>query len=171
MTEPIIPDEQWLPCTPTVTSAPGARTPQLLTDVVAQFGVTTKPRYHPSPNATYCNIFVQDVMAAMGAPLPRETTANLTLQRLVAGELRPWQAAKGDAARQAAVAAARAGKPALMGWYNPKGTHGHVAVLLPTSVGMSPMIAQAGQKNFLEELATKGFSAAKLVEIIWAWAD
>ena len=62
---PIIPDEQWKPCTPLHVSTPQNRSRDLLAQVIDQFQPGLKPRYRPTKEATYCNIFAQDVMAAM----------------------------------------------------------------------------------------------------------
>ena len=168
---PIIPDEQWKPCTPLHVSTPQNRSRDLLAQVIDQFQPGLKPRYRPTKEATYCNIFAQDVMAAMSVPLPRETTANDTLRKLVAGEIPGWTGAKTLQAKATAITKVRDGHPAMMGWLNPKGVHGHIAILRGSSTMEMPIIAQAGQQNFVEELATKGFSIQKFIEVIWCWAD
>jgi len=166
---PIIPKDPWVPCTPKVTSTPESRTPELYFDVIAQFRVTKEARYAPTKDATFCNIFAQDVMAAMGVPLPREMTANATLKLMSdpGPGIPGWHV--GD--KSAAIAKARDGHPAMMGYFNPQGAHGHLAILCPASTLTTPITAQAGAQNFINESATMSFSARKLISVIWCWAD
>ena len=67
----VLPVAAWRPATPVATSHEGNRNSELYSAVIDQFNVETAERYRPYRNGdTYCNIFMWDVTAAMGAEIP-----------------------------------------------------------------------------------------------------
>jgi hypothetical protein len=154
-----------------VRSTPAARSPARLLEVVAQFSVETTPRYRPvsTPRGptTWCNIFVWDATRALGAEIPhcvdeagcsvpvgegRELTANRTLRWLEThGPATGWR----EVDAVGAVAAARAGSPAVAIWHNPFGP-GHVALVVPSDEA-DIHIAQAGAACFSRRPLAHGF--------------
>jgi hypothetical protein len=161
----------WLPVDAPVRSTPAARSPARLLEVVAQFSVETTPRYRPvsTPRGptTWCNIFVWDATRALGAEIPhcvdeagcsvpvgegRELTANRTLRWLEThGPATGWR----EVDAVGAVAAARAGSPAVAIWHNPFGP-GHVALVVPSDEA-DIHIAQAGAACFSRRPLAHGF--------------
>jgi hypothetical protein len=130
--------------------------------VINQFDVDNNPRYTPSRNATYCNIFASDVMGAMNAPLPhwvdqnnnpatsrtpgaRELTANATVNWLNSdGARHGWRQITASEAQ----ARANQGHPAIAIWQNPTGASGHVGVIRPGQMtDLGPAMSQAGREN------------------------
>ena len=70
----ILPLEFWKPTSPMIRSDENNRNPDLYRSVISQFRVETAERYRPGRNGfTYCNIFMWDVTAAMGAEIPHYT--------------------------------------------------------------------------------------------------
>ena len=59
-----------VPTTPPVQSDASNRSVAIYNNVINQFAVGVNPRYQPSTNATYCNIFAWDVTRAMNAEIP-----------------------------------------------------------------------------------------------------
>lgn len=57
---------RWLPVDPPIRGAPGARSAEVLRAVAAQFDVLRNPRYTRDGRRTWCNIFLADVLAALG---------------------------------------------------------------------------------------------------------
>ncbi|MDR3311026.1 MAG: hypothetical protein LBS90_06730, partial [Oscillospiraceae bacterium] len=67
----IAPLQFWKPANPVVTGDGQNRSPERLRAVIDQFQVETAERYLPGRDGyTYCNIFVWDVTAALGAEIP-----------------------------------------------------------------------------------------------------
>jgi hypothetical protein len=131
-------------------------------------------------NETYCNIYLWDCSVALGAEIPhwidpatgapvakgkgKETDANAVCDWLAQyGPVYGWQ----PAGMVAAVANAVDGNPTVMTYKNPSGD-GHVAVVLPTPVGSSVLIAQAGATNFFNQDYHKGFANLPVLYYIHA---
>jgi hypothetical protein len=99
--------------------------------VIEQFQVEESPRYAPD-NKTYCNIFAEDVMRAMNAPLPQMVVNDMV------GWLKENRATSGwrRVDERMAQQMAKEGHPsiAIAANVNPS-KHGHVAVIRPASVG------------------------------------
>jgi hypothetical protein len=143
-------------------------------EVVRQFDVAKNPRYargHANPGVTketYCNIFLCDVMLALGIGTPphwqdpatgspvamgkgKETDANgvcnwMTSHGLAFG----WMECSEKQARKRATA----GFPTCCLWLNPGGI-GHVVVVLPGTDFTH--IAQSGASNFFDGAIQQGF--------------
>jgi hypothetical protein len=135
----------------------------MLERVVEQFRVEEHPRYRPREvpddvsgvrrQVTFCNVFVWDVTRALACEVPHWWPTGGTLRELSANRVVDWLGQHGlrhgweksDSGR-AALAAAK-GEPALVGWRNPAGGHGHIAVVMPPRPGEAEvMVAQAGAK-------------------------
>lgn len=172
-----LPADQWRAATPPVQLP---RSGTLLHIVVRQFDVERHVRYRPVDGKTWCNIFVSDVTAALGAPIPhwvttagrptdhadkdngaRELTANKTCDWLLElGSKFGWQQiAPRDAAEKRAVA----GFPTVACWKNPQPGSGHIAILVPGG------IAQAGKENFNLGSLERGFGTGR--EILYFTHD
>ncbi|MDR2531126.1 MAG: hypothetical protein LBC65_06265 [Oscillospiraceae bacterium] len=123
------PLETWVRCSPTITGSAAARSPELLQAVIEQFRVTTNKRYEPGRNGyTYCNIYVLDVMHALGVELPQLKAA--AMEKWLesdAGRIAGWREV--DAAT--AQAYANSGRPAMTSM----GGNSHVQVVVPERDG------------------------------------
>lgn len=138
--------------------------PTKLRSVVDELDVENAPRYAPTGTATYCNIFVSDVLQAMGlepghwvdeAGNPTEDGHGweLNANRMIRwfklhGEEHGWT----QAPRTAALDAAARGHMVVVGWDSRSSGPGHIAILLPEGT-----IAQAGRKNFVGGTIREGF--------------
>lgn len=164
--EPIIPVEPWKPVTPGRWGYPDRRSAMRLVEILAQFDVTKHPRYQrrdvsgDSVPETFCNIFVTDATVALQAPIPHyvdglELSANRVYDWLsLHGPANGWHEVTELEAREAA----KAGKPAVVAWKNPKGS-GHIAILTP-SFANETRIAQAGKVCYFDVPLTRGFGSA-----------
>lgn len=152
---------RWLPVDAPLRNAADDRSAAHLEAVVEQFDVEHNPRYAPRHDATYCNIFAGDVMAALGAPLPHWVDANgypakpgaLGAREQPCNALIEWVASRGvdlgwaEVDRQSAQEMANEGKPVLAIWRNVGGGHGHIAVVLPGPPELDgPWMSCAGAK-------------------------
>lgn len=169
MTAKETPQERWRPVSVTASSLPW---PKRLSAVLAELGPGINPRYRAGPRETWCNVFVTDVVAAMGIRAPRHwmTSAGIPAaigrgREMRANELVGWFRTHGPTwgwmttDRETAEKAAARGHLAVVGWRNPKGGPGHVAILLgPDS------IAQAGRQSFVRGRVSQGFGAAEPLE-------
>lgn len=118
-----------------------SRTPDALAAVIDGLDVTGNPKYQPANGTTFCNVFVQDVMAGLGLELP-PLSANDTGDWLAssAGAAAGWT----EVDEQTAQDNANAGGPVIASWVNPNG-HGHMAVVRPGSINANgPEISAAG---------------------------
>lgn len=137
--------------------------------VLDGLNVESNPRYQQNRQGkgeTYCNIFVMDATAKLGAPIPefvRDQYGNVNY--LDANEMQGWLVAEGPKQGWREVSAAEAqrlanqGNPAVATWGNPGGI-GHMAMVRsgPDTVGQyGPQIAQAGATNFSNGTAAEGF--------------
>lgn len=181
MNTPWLPDEPSLRCFPPHTSGSLFRSPSQLQAVVAQFDVEHHPRYRSREGKTFCSTFAWDVSRAMGCELPKDYGLTETVTRVdstaprdvvvkherTINELIDWLHSGASinvgwrlCNEATAVAAAAAGKLALVLWKNPKGPTGHVAVVMPTPAGETgTRIAQAGAKCFSFGPLHDGFPA------------
>lgn len=168
--------DPWRPVTAPICGGPGDRRADLLERIIAQFQVTTNPRYAVRDTSgdgepdTHCDAFVCDVTAALGAPIPfwvigdgepsapgkgRELSANGSIQWLhTRGRDYDWRTAKVDGA----MAAANNGMPVVAAYYNHRGI-GHVAIVRPGTPHLERglPIAQAGARNFDDGYLIDGF--------------
>lgn len=141
-----------------ITSAPGARHPNLYAAVINQFGVEGNPRY-VRDTYTYCNTFAGDVARAMGVPLPTKEellgrkddpatvgAADLNNWFITRSGEQGWREVNPSTLEGLRILQehVNAGKPAFAM------DEGHIAVIRPgqdaTSVG-DLRIAQAGAHN------------------------
>jgi hypothetical protein len=140
--------------------------------IIDHFAVATNPLYAASNSATYCNLFTQDVMKAMGAPLP-QLLANDTFRWLsdeTKGGAQGWHQLSADQAQ----AMANEGHPTIAIWSNPNGGHGHLAVVRPGSVGdeRGDAEAQAGRRGAILNAThvARGFNNVSGQKSITYWS-
>ncbi len=153
----------WLPVQPEAGNAPPG--PDKLKAVIAELDVVNSKRYRAGMGKTWCNIFVTDVIEAMGfepghwvdrlgSPAKvgegEELSANKLVRWLIThGPARGW--AESD--RNSAMAAAERGHLVVVAYDSKSTKHsGHVAILLPEGT-----IAQAGRTNFVGRTIREGF--------------
>ncbi len=137
-----------------ITSEPYQRSRSKLDAVIDQFKVTSNPRYRATTGDTYCNIFAQDVVRALGYELPWGRANDLGFWLMTSGAWQPLSSSR-------AQAWANEGKPALAAWINPDSTRpGHVAVLRPGG-----LIAQAGATNYNKATLAQGFGSSRLNQV------
>ena len=121
--------------------------------------------YTKKGGTTYCNIFVQDVMDAMGLKnFYTKQRANATYQWLnsTGKNSKGWKLISAYTAQQRA----NSGYPTLVIWYNTKGDPGHVALVRPETSnypynkgGKGPVIANAGASTFAYGYVKDGFGS------------
>jgi hypothetical protein len=133
-----------MPAIPVITSSMFDRSPQRYRAVIDQFQVETAERYRPGRDGfTYCNIFVLDVVRAMGAHIPHLGAINMCNWLGTTGRQYGWREV--DAAT--AQAYANTGRPAVTS----AGSIGHVQMVVPSTTPFSHergvSIAQAGRIN------------------------
>jgi hypothetical protein len=116
----------WNVAQPSVTGSAGNRSGALLDYVIDQFEAMSNPRYAPRNGSTFCNILVEDVMAALDAPLPWGHANDIVLWLAAEGASRGWVQVDGATAQMRA----NAGYPTVAGYVNPSGS-GHMAVVRP----------------------------------------
>lgn len=140
--------------------------PGKLRAVIEELDVANAPRYRPGPGVTWCNIFVTDVITAMGfepghwvqadgTPAPvgsgKELNANGLVRWLIEyGPVKGWI----EADKATATDAAARGHLVVVGYDSKSNKPGHVAVMLHEGT-----IAQAGRRNFVGETVRSGFGA------------
>lgn len=155
--------DPWLDIDPPLTNEPGQRDPHTYDQIINQFAVESNPRYRKDQQGegeTYCNIFVWDVIKAMGAEIPHwvdeygDPVGQFAGTELSANGLIEWLENYGGKygwevidARQA-QAEANLGKPVVATWKNLDGV-GHVAMVRPGeySETQGPALANAGAIN------------------------
>lgn len=160
---------RWQPLKVKASSLPW---PQRLPAVVAELAPARNPRYRPGVAQTWCNVYVTDVVAAMGLAAPRhwmmargdpaapgkgtEMTANLLWEWFTGPSAARygWMACD----RQTAEKAAERGHLAVVCWRNRKGP-GHIAIVLGEDA-----ITQAGRQCFERGRIAQGFGAAEPLE-------
>lgn len=105
---------------------------------------------------TMCNFLVRDLCGDLGAAIPN-ARANDMLAWIDSplGRLEGWKRASFESAK---LAAGR-GEVVIVGWVNPKGHPGHVAIMRDEK----GHIAQAGRQNFNSDTITKGFGGLPVV--------
>lgn len=158
-----------LPVDAPIKGTPGERDADKYNEVIDQFAVDKNPRYTPralgnsKKKNTFCNIFVSDVTAAMGSPLPHwvdrdgnpgmpgrgfhELNGNASVDWLINhGSRFGWR----EVDEHEAQRYANSGHPVVAGQKN-VGTSkiGHVAIVRPGSIkpGAGPAVANAGGRN------------------------
>lgn len=135
-----------------------------LRKVVDELDVENAARYKPQPSATYCNIFVSDVLTAMGLepghwidddghPAEDGHGWEMTANRMVrwfrtTGKDYGWV----ETDRRIALDSAARGHVVVVGWDSQGKGPGHIAIVLPEGT-----IAQAGRKNFVGGTIREGF--------------
>lgn len=143
---------------PKVTLTCRPRSPEAVADAVALVDPERNPHLQrrditgDQVPETFCNWFVADVTALLECPVPR-VRANDQILWLNAGN-GGWETVS------PADAMERAGKglPVLVGWFNPKGHPGHIALVRATPTGQHGLwIAQAGRSNFSLGTLFEGF--------------
>jgi len=182
----ILPVEGWLQATPAVISTMEYRNPLLYRAVVNQFGVENSARYQPRDGKTYCNIFMWDVTAAMGAEIPHYTDPvtgepryrpnNEGAIAMNATRIDKWLQTHGqnygwrEVDAETAQMHANMGRPAV----TTSGSNGHVQVVVPSiDGGYDPArgvtIAQAGSHLTSYTYITNTYSAAALRDYVRYW--
>lgn len=145
------------------------RSPQDILDAVEQIdpeSATTAPDLQPGYGGagyTWCNKFMADVTAKLGAPLPfgaNGTLVNDQIAWIDAGN-DGWFPVSGSAeAQQRALQ----GQVVVATYYSlvpPPDNHGHMALVLPIDGPIQ--IAQAGQHNYNQAPLNYGFGAIQPV--------
>ena len=151
-----------------LTSVAGSRSAERYRSVIDQFDVENNSRYAVNKKGTgdtYCNVFVLDVTAAMGAGIPRsvdqdtgvpaasgaENAISMNANR-ISNWLNDYGSQYGwyEVTAEQAQALANQGCPAVTVWKNQEGGHGHVQVVSPSEDGVydssrGVAIAQAGR--------------------------
>ena len=162
--EVYLPMEIWKPAVPAIRNAEGERDPAVYRAVLDQFNVEKAARYRPFRNGyTYCNIYVWDATAAMGAEIPHYTDPATGEPRyypdikganeLGAIGIDTWLSRYGEAYgwfetdAETAQRYANEGKPAV----TTAGEVGHVQMVCPSNDGgfdelRGVTVAQAGSK-------------------------
>ncbi len=140
--------------------------------------VEHNPRYQPNQRGegeTYCNLFVADATASLGAPIPLYVLDEAGAKRWLDVEaMLRWLRQHPD--RWHAVPAGEAqrlanrGVPVVAVWSNPSGI-GHMAMVRPGPeplAGRGPRIAQAGAASASDTDAAAGFGGeARLRELVY----
>lgn len=150
-----------------LSSGSACRSAELTRRIVAQFELDTHLRYLARDLTgdgwpeTFCNVFLSEVTAALGVPVPRVRQVGLDLRWMRANDqvrwlrgadAHGWRACKGDEAQ----AAVDRGEVAVVGWENPAGP-GHVALVVPSDGEPGIWTAQAGVTNFARGRVESGF--------------
>lgn len=120
--------------------------------VIDSFNVETNPKYQPTSTATYCNIYAQDVMAALGTPLPSGRCVNM-LASLRAG-YGNW--------KKVGVSEAQAG--AIAGRSTIAITSDHIAIIYPHTGIFATTIGQM-------YISMAGYDCFNNKEMVWAWSE
>jgi hypothetical protein len=143
----VYPENAGVQCKPAVTGSVANRSAALTNAVTAQFNVETNPRYTPGKGGyTYCNIYVLDVMNAMGVALPHMLAAQLDTWL---GSTEGFEAGWRETDAQTAQMYANAGRPAMTAF----GEKGHVQVIVPErgaagfDASRGVAVSQAGAQN------------------------
>lgn len=114
-----------LPCKPYIKNTKGSRSARAYLAVVGQFAIDTNPRYTPRDGMTFCNIFMQDVLAALDVPFVYQC----------ANDHYAWFASTGKSCGWKEVSMKEAGKRAQEGYPTiavlRRSGHGHVRVIIP----------------------------------------
>lgn len=150
----------WFIAYPSIRNALGNRSAAAYNAVIDQFKVATNPRYTPRGGDTFCNIFVEDVMFAMGIELPWDH----------ANEIADWLSNERDGWRQVTAQEAQdranAGYPTVTAFYNYPGI-GHLSVVRPGNYATfrAVMTANAGADNFNNGSALRAYTASMLSRV------
>ena len=140
--------------------------------------VQHNPRYRANregANETYCNLFVADATAMMGAPIPLFVLDGEGQKRwLDVDGMLAWLRAHAEQWRVVSAAEAQQeanrGWSVVAAWHNPHG-HGHMAMVRPGPEPLGargPRIAHAGAQNAADTDAATGFGGdTRLSEIVY----
>ena len=178
MTPPWLQAEVWRPVCPPLTSGTTYRSPDITRRVVEQFRVDEVERYAPAERDTRCNLYLCDVTAALGCPVPavwrhggvataadgkawpvyREQRANHLVDWLDSahGSASGWRQCRDLAEAQARI---DLGLPVVVGWHSGSDAPGHVAVGIPSPGESGLRISQAGRSCFVRGTLTEGFGS------------
>ena len=155
----------WKSINPPTSKLP--RHPDKLRKVIDELDVEHAPRYAPQGTSTFCNIFVSDVLTALGLQPGHwcDTDGNPAKDgqdgafEMNANRMARWFKLHGprngweEADRLTASDAAGRGHTVVVVWDSKLvGTPGHIAIMLPEGT-----IAQAGRKNFVGGTIREGF--------------
>lgn len=157
--------------TPPLTGGSSFRNPDVLERIVRQFEVERSPRYKVEDvngdgrSETWCNLFVSDVTAALGCPVPRVLTKAGSFRWFRADDQCEWFRRDGYAVHgwqqvDASVARMKAqtGNPVVACWRSLSvHTPSHVAIVMPSHGAPGVWIAQAGGSNFSRGPLESGF--------------
>jgi hypothetical protein len=181
-----LPVNGWIAATPSIVSTEEYRDPNLYRAVVSQFMVENSERYRPRDGKTYCNIFMWDVTAAMGAEIshytdpvtgvPRYRPDNEGAIAMNAVRIDTWLSNHGrnygwrEVDAETAQYHANQGRPAV----TTSGSNGHVQVVVPSrDGGFDPVrgvtIAQAGGRLTSYAYITETYSASTLKNQVRYW--
>jgi hypothetical protein len=145
---------------PKVTLTCRPRSPEAVADAVALVDPERNPDLQrrdvtgDGVPETFCNIMIHDVTALLECPVPR-VRANDQLKWLRAGN-GGWE----KVTPAEALNRATKGLPVVVGWFNPKGHPGHIALVRATPAGQHGLwIAQAGRTNFSLGTLYEGFGS------------
>lgn len=140
---------------------PPYRTPEALIAAVDVEHLETNPLYTQGriqPGTTWCNLAAHNIMGRLGVTLPF----------LIVNKQGAWLREDSNEWRQCdaveAYANANEGIPTLAIWEGKTESHGHIAVLIPSST-LPPdardqiAIAQSGKHNFSRGRLSNGFDS------------
>jgi hypothetical protein len=161
-----------------IQSSPNDRNNQTYQAVIEQFNVENSKRYKKTRKGknkyeTYCNIFAQDVMAGMGAPLPRLATTDLLAYLLSSNSANPgWHQADVNTTENLKL---------IVGWLNTGHpmlvlAEGHMAVLRPNQPGKLKSIwelriAQAGLHSYNDTSLNYGWARKSNPQLYFFWHE
>ncbi len=97
---------------------------------------------------TMCNAYASVFCACLGVRLPPTMKANQMVPWLKGNEgaMAGWMVVDSETARQRALS----GFPTVVGWVNPTGASGHIAMVVPSPHGLEAelFVSAAGKTNF-----------------------
>lgn len=137
--------------------------------VIDNFNVDGKhSKYQPKNGTTYCNIFAQDVMRAMGVDFPTGT-ANKIADSLYGNGFSPWYSVDFKDAQKRA----NEGHPTVA--IKKASGHGHVAVVRPKGSSVTNrkyvQIAQAGTTCYNSTTLNYAWNKADLPSVKFYTCD
>lgn len=150
-----------------LTYGPDQRSPEHTVELVEQFRGALAKEWAPhdvtgdGEPETWCNKFAEAFCQAAQVYLPKVLLANAQVEWL--GDSTARSLGWFECDRTTARRHAEAGLVVLIGWVNPKGRHGHIAVGMPPPAGDTTerfFVAQAGARCFIQEPLERGFGAA-----------
>jgi len=110
-----------------------------------------------TPPLTMCNAYASAFCAALGVRLPVTLKANKQVAWLASdeGKAAGWMVVDKETARQRAIG----GFPTVVGWVNPTGGSGHIAMVIPPPAGLEAelWVSAAGRTNFSRDRLRASF--------------